>query len=229
LGGKQQEMELTKTFTILCLVWISLLVACANSSEHAESTRAEPTEAFPILQDYPLEVGRTWVYSATFIGGGLNEEGEFEETHWSGLVTETIVSEHTVEGSMIFTATLQRGGYHWLEERVYEVTGDSIYRDGQEILRLPLEVGQEWFPFGEEWEGLLDDAAPGWYVWRVFEEGDVETSAGSFDGCFYLGLMTQPDHALKWFCRGIGFVRTEYHHHGTIDNQYWELYRMPDP
>jgi len=176
-----------------------------------------------------LEVGTTWVYSATFIGGGLNEDGEFEEDRWSGFITETIVYESRVEEKIVFTATLQQSDHYRPEERVYEVTGDSVYRDGLEILRLPLEVGQEWFPFGEEWEELLGDAAPGWYVWRVYGQGDIETPAGAFDDCLYLGLMTQPDHSFVWFCEGIGFVQKEYHHHGTPGDQYWELYEMRKP
>jgi hypothetical protein len=176
-----------------------------------------------------LEVGTTWVYSATFIDGGLNEDGEFEESRWSGFVTETIACGSEVEDTLVFTATLQRGDRLWLEDRIYEVTSHSVYRDGLEILRLPLEAGQEWFPFGEGWEGLLEDAAPGWYVWRVFERGDLETLAGFFDDCLYMGLMTQPDHSLVWFCKGVGFVQKEYHHHGTPGDQYWELYEMQRP
>ena len=220
-----------KKSTILCLIWIGLLVACTHSSEHADnlsSTSAGYTASLPILQDFPLEVGTTWVYSATFTSGGLNKNGEFEEDRWSGFITETIVYGSEAGDTLVFTATLQRSDHHWLEERVYEVTSESVYRDGLEILRLPLEVEQGWFPFGEEWEELLTDAAPGWYVWRVHEQGDIETPAGSFDDCLYLGLMTQPDHTYAWFCKGIGFVRIEYHHHGTPDNRYWELYKMPN-
>jgi hypothetical protein len=221
-----------KKFTVLCLIAVGLLAACASLSKHADSTSpagADHAASLPILQDYPLEVGATWVYSVTFVGGRLNEDGEFQEDRWSGFITETIVSGGEVADGLVFTATLQQSDHYRLDDRVYKVTRDSVYRDGLEILRLPLQVEQEWFPFGKELEELRGDAAPGWYTWRVYEQGDVETPAGSFDDCLSLGLMTQPDHAFVWFCRDVGFVRREYHHHGTPDDRYWELYAMQKP
>jgi hypothetical protein len=190
------------------------------------------------------------VYSVTFVSGGWYgedlEDAEFMEFRSIGLITETVIDKSEIANELVFTSTLSgiltetikpwgqitgtvvstttekyppdspfaiRG---WL----YKVTNESIYRDSLEILRKPLKVGQQWAPFGEK---ALEDAAEGWYVWRVEEQKDLMTQAGLFQDCLYLVLWTAPDHSLKWFCPGVGFVYQEYHHHGTPGDQYWEL------
>jgi hypothetical protein len=204
-----------------------------------------------ILEAFPLEIGTTWVYSVTSVSSswyGEREDPKLGETRSTGWITETIIGKEQAGNTLVFTATLSRTAVEtmrpWGEitgtvihsatqryryERSYKVADYSVFLDGLEILRLPLEVGQEWFPFGEGWEGLLEDAAPGWYVWRVQEKRDLITQAGVFQGCFYLVLWTAPDHSLNWFCPGVGFVYTESHHHGTVGDQYWELQEMRRP
>jgi hypothetical protein len=192
-----------------------------------------------ILDVFPLEADAIWVYSTT-----VDYEEGGQPIHWTGLITETVISL-TVQGNdWLFGAELQGHPvrntsedrirhYVALDDRLYQLAGAEdplaiVAADGQgfewsQVLTWPLEVEQQW--------GDLDMLArgDGWYVWRVEAQEPVATPAGTFKNCYRLGLWTNPDHTLVWFCPGTGFVRREYRHHGSRHDEVWELMESRPP
>ena len=81
----------------------------------------------------------------------------------------------------------------------------------------PLKVGAKW---GEPEMLKREDNMYCNYVEKV---EDVIASAGVFKDCFKIVFRTLPDDTAEWFCPGVGIVKIEYHHHGTIDNWIIEL------
>ena len=250
------EVQQTQTAAPVATMFARLdSTACARSTIWAltpspiltPTPTRDPISA-DILEDFPLEIGVTWVYSVTFVTGwwyGEKEDPKFGEIRSTGLITETVTGREQIENTLIFTAalsgilveTMRPWGQitstviytttkQYENKRLYKMAGNSVYRDGLEVLREPLKVGLEWAPFGEE---ALEDVAEGWYVWRVEEQRNMMTQAGVFQGCLYLVLWTAPDHSLNWFCPGVGFVSKESHHHGTPGDQYWELREIRRP
>lgn len=78
-----------------------------------------------------------------------------------------------------------------------------------------LAVGMKW----DQGEGREDNA----YCYYVEKKEDVKVPAGIFKGCFKIVYVTCPDDQAWWYCPGIGVVKYEYHHHGTITNILREL------
>lgn len=208
--------------TLVCLIVLCTSTACAGAQQ---DTSAAP-EILPVLKSFPLEVGLTRVYSVTqeYIEFAADE---IRMASYSTVISETIIAENQLRAnSLVFTATVQGWPlpFGCEPKKEYRVVGNSIFTGRREIFRWPLEVGQEWDAFGEPIE-----ASKGWYVWRVTEREDVVTPARNFTDCFRLELWTNPDHTLVWFCQGVGIVAREYHHHGTVDNQYWVLQSIQRP
>ena len=81
----------------------------------------------------------------------------------------------------------------------------------------PLKVGAKW---GDP-EFL--DRKDNMYVSYVDKVEDVTVPAGTFKHCFKVVFITAPDDTREWFCPGVGIVKIEYHHHGTILNWTIEL------
>jgi hypothetical protein len=212
---------------LICdLFW---LVACASPSQFqavtlpSPSATPVPTMMPAILQAFPLEVGRTWVYSVTKQIAPISSNGDITFVNHTGIITETVVASQQEGNSLIFTSTLAAVpevlNDQFDQIRRYEVNNDAIFFNHHiTLLRWPLSVQQEWDAFG--------DVAPDFkavYFWRVLDKKTVTVPAGRFEDCFQLMLQTGPDHSINWLCPGTGIVRVEYHHHGTVDNQYWEL------
>ncbi|MBU4311990.1 MAG: hypothetical protein KJ706_04665 [Candidatus Omnitrophica bacterium] len=80
----------------------------------------------------------------------------------------------------------------------------------------PLKVGMKW---GEVNDIKRNDNMYAYYV-EVIE--DVTVPAGTFR-CFRIAYRTCPDDIVEWFCPGVGIVKIEYRHHGTITNYTSEL------
>lgn len=93
----------------------------------------------------------------------------------------------------------------------HQVAGDA---DGQEFNR-PLAVGMKWGQ--DEWR------KDNMYCYYVEKKEDIVVPAGSFKGCFKIVYMTCPDDSTWWYYPGVGVVKHEYHHHGTITNIMREL------
>lgn len=213
-----------KWSTLICLAHLLVFTGCTSSLK--ESAVIASSHA-AILEQYPLTVGVTRVYSVTVDYDVIHEGSSFKFVSVSGLVTETVTEWNQVRDTLLITSTFQAFPRRLISEdkQQYNITGNKVFVDGRETLQWPLEVGREGDPFN----GAITDAAPGWYVWRVSRREDVTTPAGVFADCFRLELWTQPDHTIAWFYPGVGIVRTEYHHHGSVDNRYWELQGITKP
>jgi len=83
----------------------------------------------------------------------------------------------------------------------------------------PLKVGMKWE--NPDLPGAID-RDDNMYAYYVEAIEDVTVPAGSFK-CFRITFRTCPDDTIEWFCPGVGIVKIEYHHHGTITNYTSEL------
>jgi len=81
----------------------------------------------------------------------------------------------------------------------------------------PLKVGMEW---DSESDFKRDDHMYCKYVEKI---EDVTVQAGTFRNCFKIVHKTLPDEDAEWYCPGVGIVKYEYHHNGTITNETYEL------
>ncbi|MCL5952419.1 MAG: hypothetical protein M1132_11995 [Chloroflexi bacterium] len=186
-----------------------------------------------ILDVYPLGLDATWIYSATV----ETEENQIP-IRWTSVVTETITSVREQGGAFVFDVE-RRGGPStsalWLPSYQYVAIGNRLYRattpslldsliarqgqgyEGLQALTWPLNVGDKWGGPEDIWRG------DGTLVWRVQGKEDLETPAGTFSGCYRLLFLSNPDDTTVWFCPGVGIARREYHHHGSVLNEVWEL------
>ena len=83
----------------------------------------------------------------------------------------------------------------------------------------PLKVGLKW----DEFDPKRNDNMYCWYVERI---EDVTVPAGTFKDCFKIVYDTCPDTTTEWYCPGVGIVKYEYRHHGTITNITTELIKV---
>lgn len=227
------------------LLFILPILGCGLTSQSAAPTipaaiTATPLGEGPALPDlYPLSSGAVWTYHATTdIDDGSGPQ------HWEGSITETAVETTLVGDQEVYHVQLaghptrttpdQTDAYYVpFRDRLYSVpTSDDAARliatDGggyetAQILAWPLEVDQAW---GDPQMMNREDRQ---YVWRVEAIESVDTLAGHFDGCYHLAFRTNPDDTQRWFCPGTGFVRYEYHHHGSLNNEVWELASFSAP
>ncbi|MFH1479247.1 MAG: hypothetical protein ABIG92_05695 [Candidatus Omnitrophota bacterium] len=89
-------------------------------------------------------------------------------------------------------------------------------RETHKDFNLPLEVGMKWDQLGE---GCTDNM----YCYYVEKKVDVIVPAGTFKDCFKIVYRTCPDDEGWWYASGVGVVKYEYRHHGTITNITHEL------
>lgn len=178
--------------------------------------------------EFPLWVGRRAEYNVTLEFADAGDPTR--PRRWQGRVTETIDSFEKRDGALIFRATARGvpsidGPSVIVEDvaRRYIVNGGRVSGVGffwNETLVFPLRVGRRWVEDGDE-EALR--RADGWYVWRVEGKEDITTAGGKFAGCYRVAFRSNPDHVIIWFCPGVGVVREEYVHHGSLNNQRWDL------
>ena len=84
----------------------------------------------------------------------------------------------------------------------------------------PLKVGLKW---GEGSDFKRNDNMYCWYVERM---EDITVQAGTFKDCFKIIYNTCPDTTIEWYYPGVGIVKYEYRHHGTITNETKELIKI---
>ncbi len=84
----------------------------------------------------------------------------------------------------------------------------------------PLKVGLKW---DEESDFKRNDNMYCWYVEKI---EDVTVPAGAFKDCFKIVYDTCPDTTTEWYYPGVGIVKYEYRHHGTITNETRELIKI---
>ena len=79
----------------------------------------------------------------------------------------------------------------------------------------PLKVGLQW-DCNREGKRSKDDHS---YCFYVESQEDVVVPAGVFENCFKIVYSTAPETTKEWYCPGIGVVKSEYIHHGTLTNE----------
>lgn len=223
-GSRQETTDASKTLELTSPA-PPVAITAITPAVTPSMLDAQPAS---LLKAFPLAIGRTWVYSVTKIYAPISNAVTTFVTN-TGIITETITAMHQSIESIVFTSTLQAMPDSLNDSfdtvRRYEVKDGAVTLNKRITqLRWPLKTDQEWDAFG--------DTSPGFrnvYYWRVVKEEDVIVPAGHFENCFQLLLWTNPDHTTNWFCAGTGIVRIEYHHHGTVDHQYWELQSTQAP
>jgi hypothetical protein len=81
----------------------------------------------------------------------------------------------------------------------------------------PLKDGKSWG------DPAMTSRGDGMYVWLIVAVETVNVPAGAFQKCFKAAMYTNPDTTFEWFCPGKGLARYEYHHHGSVDDEVWQL------
>lgn len=84
----------------------------------------------------------------------------------------------------------------------------------------PLKVGMEW---DNECDFKRNDHMYCKYVEKI---EDITVPAGTFKNCFKIVHKTCPDEEAEWYYPGVGIVKYEYHHHGTITDETYELKKI---
>lgn len=116
-------------------------------------------------------------------------------------------------------AFVKKNGWFWTGNKSLKndfLAGKLSLPPTDPLLVLPPIIGQHWGGYNEI---KRDDT---WYRWQVEAKETITVPAGTFE-CFRLAYRTCPDHQLIWFCPGVGIVKQEYRHHGTITNLYLKL------
>jgi hypothetical protein len=194
-----------------------------TETKNAKTPLSTPTPEIPlatIMEDFPLEVGTTWVYRVTIeysVGDWtFTEDGEAIEPPWetwSGLVAQQIIeqTQDLPDGDPTFLVKLydvpklmQDGIVTSDKETQLIVKNNSIYDESIRLIRWPLEVGATWDP----WDDTAEPQGTGsYYNWSILDTESVETGLGIIDGCYLIQLTTQPDTTSNWMCPGIGLAR----------------------
>ena len=172
-----------------------------------------------ILADFPLAVGAAWVYSAKISYQDPNDYMKL--VTWTGTITDKVIDKTTSDdGSIVFTIQEDMRPTPpsdvWRQPRTftYIVMGDGIFEWGkQKVYQWPIETASEWqtsidFPGYETWAGRTTE---------------VDTPYKKLDNCYMFTLFTGPDTTKDTFCRGIGFVKHFYSHHGTPQDEDFVL------
>jgi hypothetical protein len=187
-----------------------------------------------ILAFYPLAKGAVWTYQATFDMAGASPGDD--HAIWTGAITATVTEASVEQSFPVFRLDWSDYPDVFAFEFAtqYDVIRDAgIYQaatedKARELARSPVfaETAYMGWPLtsGGQWgDPQMLANHDGRYVWVVEAAGTVTVPAGTFEGCYKATMLTNPDTTLRWFCPGRGLVRYEYHHHGTINDQVWEL------
>jgi len=163
--------------------------------------------AFSISQ-FPLNKGDMLIYQ--------------EELVDQGLVYDFEVEHKPIKGYIEFYEIYNK----YANEKVRVGKRKTFHKEKlllkEEGLRygFPLKVGLKW---DEASDFKRDDNMYCWYVEKI---EDVTVQAGTFKDCFKIVYDTCPDTTTEWYCPGVGIVKYEYRHHGTITNITTELIKV---
>jgi hypothetical protein len=201
------------------------------TEESALIAPSSPSAGQAMLAVFPFALGTSWTYHAVIDIGAPDRP-----QHFDGPITETIIGATSYRANWLFHSQLS--GYPMPDSALdayYVVNGRRLYKlsdavsaasatkprtmadyASAQILAWPLEVGQ-----------MMGDPAfmnaAGRNVWLVQDIANVDVPAGHFKSCYLISMLTNPDDTHHWFCAGVGFVQYEYHHHGSRDNEFWQL------
>ena len=215
-----------------CAASAAAPLAPAVTRTPAFDTSGLPAGVKAILAFYPLAPGATWTYQVT-VDQGL---GSGKVDHWQGDVTGTVTNVTVEDGHPIYQivwAGVQDEAMADGSPRSYVVREAGIYKafdDGHALdlaragavidtvyMAWPLKNGQIWG------DPAMIARGDGMYVWQIGSVETISVPAGSIENCYKAAMMTNPDTTVEWFCPGKGLARFEYHHHGSIVDQVWEL------
>lgn len=101
----------------------------------------------------------------------------------------------------------------------WETTEKILSKDNGLRYGFPLKVGMEWDKTDFERTDHM-------YCKYVEKIEDVTVPAGTFKNCFKIVYKTCPDDEIEWYYPGVGVVKYEYRHHGTVTNKVVELKRI---
>ena len=211
---------------------------------------ADAKQAIELEKEYglPLEVGRYWIYNCVTENQDANGNAEVsvgeegakvkvkrteakasieinEVTGKDNLVIATMSGDQfgMVEAppqSLQFYWILDKNTGHFInataEVKQRCLLGDRQALDDSAVLVLPLCINAKW---GEEPPAPRTD---GWYQWHVEAIESIKVPLGTYTA-FRIAYRTNPDHEIVWFAPGLGIIKREYHHHGTVSNVYYEL------
>lgn len=145
-----------------------------------------------------------------------------EELVDQGLVYDFEVAHKPIKGYIEFYETYSKS----VNKKVKVGKRTTFHKEKllskEEGLRygFPLKVGMKW---GEDPECPRDDNM---YCWYVEKMEDVTVPAATFKNCFKIVYYTCPDDSAEWYYPGVGIVKYEYRHHGTITNETRELIKI---
>jgi hypothetical protein len=204
----------------------------------------EPPPALPLfdkpLPDFPLNLGATWVYSATHY-----DTYGTERITATYIITETIVATQTrppyfaaelVRDTRIITFSDYLAGKEWEAYYLagrgetisfwYVLSGTRVYQQneldwpkieaGEASLEyiFPLSADLLWYPDPQQRAEFLNfELLPG--LRAVSGPVEREVPAGRFQDCFEIVTYFNGGSPVSWFCPGIGVVESQYHHVGT--------------
>lgn len=210
--------------------------------------RTPPVAGAPVitLADYPLAPGATWYYR-TYDAIDTGEHGVAEER---GSLTVRTLAVHRLGDLTVATQETRRvvnaetstdiswqvvdsgdvpprsaagappARVHLVTEpgRLRQVldTGSAALRGSDADLAFPLQVGALW---GDE---RLLARGDGLYVNRVEEPRELDLPAGRLKA-WPIVFATLPERMTTWFAPGVGVVRYEYSHNGSLSRESYEL------
>ena len=107
--------------------------------------------------------------------------------------------------------------------RAFAAAPEKLAGQAEVLLELPLHADKRW--------GCVYDVAPredGWYCWRVEAEKAQRLEVKGLSSADYFSISTvafrtNPDHQVIDIAPGVGIIRLEYEHHGTVA---WEEVRL---
>lgn len=228
------------------VLFFTVLTVCLAVTASAQNQK----QAVEVKETYglPFEVGRYWIYDYVSeeqdpngnaeVAVGENGEKvkvnrvnakasiEIEEVTGKDNLIVAIMSgdgfgmEWAPPKSLSFFWLLDENTGHFInasaEVKERCLLGDRNVLNNSPTLVLPLKVGDKW---GEEPPVPRDD---GWYQWHVEGMESIKVPLGTYT-CFRIAYRTVPDHELIWFAPGLGIVKRQYRHHGTIISTDYEL------
>lgn len=164
-----------------------------------------------ILADFPLAVGTTWKYSAEI---SYQESKDYMKLlKWTGTITYVVVDKKIEQDGKVVFRVQQNLEPKPLEPLVwvleweffnYTIERSVVIEGNRKIYQYPLEDNVRWYAV----DGFNDETI-------VQSVESVNTPYGRLDNCYMLSTTSNSDTLIDVFCKGIGFVKHSYTHHGT--------------
>lgn len=220
-------------FPLPLLFLISLLMIL-YSAPLAPAQEPKEAAAPPKVEDfYPLHPDNFWTYQvdveelvevdapgkSLFFWRGATKKTKIQKYQTSYTLRVLEVDNRVTHKVVKLEKKWHSARRPWGEpdsEITYQIKGTEITQKMSEATevryRFPIFVGARW---GDPQYLERADLS---YFYSTEKQEDVEVPAGKFPECFWIIYRTRPDHTIEWFYPGVGVVKREYHHHGTLLN-----------